>query len=249
MITAGVDLAAEPANTALAVLRWDSGGAHVVQLSRGVTDDALLEALPLADKTGIDCPLGWPESFVDVVAAHRAETLRPPATSGRDWRRGLTMRATDLDVTRRTGLIPLSVSADRIGHAALRWAAVAASLAEQGVDTRRDGYGPLVEVYPAAALKLWGLRFRGYKKAANRSARERLIDALLAQAGWLHLGAHESQCRADDDSLDAVLCALVARAAAVDHPDAPPDQAPIPAAAATEGWIHLPQRSLGELAR
>lgn len=244
MITVGVDLAAEPAGTALAVVRWDagSGTARLERLVSDVADPVLLDLLPGADKAGIDCPLGWPDGFVDVVLAHRSDRLPAPDSSGRAWRRGLTMRATDLDVHHRTGLTPLSVSADRIGHAALRWAAIAAALAERGVDTRRDGRGPLVEVYPAAALKLWGLRFRGYKKAPNRAVREALVDALLLAAPWLDLGSHAAACRADDDALDAVLCALVARSAAVDAPD------PASAQAATEGWIHLPTVPLADLA-
>lgn len=243
MITVGVDLAAETAGTALAVVRWESGSgtARLQRLISDVTDGDLLDTLAGADKAGIDCPLGWPEAFVDVVVAHSADRLRAPQTSGRAWRRGLTMRATDLDVQRRTGLTPLSVSADRIGHAALRWAAIAAALGEGGVDTRRDGRGLLVEVYPAAALKLWGLRFRGYKKGPNRAVREGLVDTLLAVAPWLDLGADEAKCRANDDALDAVLCALVARAAAIDAPE------PQCQAAATEGWIHLPAGPLASL--
>jgi predicted nuclease with RNAse H fold len=210
-------------------------------LACGITDVELLATIPRADKAGIDCPFAWPQAFVDVVSAHRAGRLLPPADSGRPWRRELTMRATDLDVQRRTGLTPLSVSADRIGHAALRWAAIAAALAQLGVDTRRDGNGPLIEVYPAAALKLWGLRFRGYKKGPNRAVREELVDALMQTSPWLDLGAHERLCRVSDDALDSVLCALVARAAAVDGPSTPHD------AAAAEGWIHLPEGSLDTL--
>ena len=51
---------------------------------------------------------------------------------------------------------------------------------------------------------------------------------------------------ASDDALDAVLCALIARAAALGLTVPPPDQDRERARA--EGWIHLPRRgSLGEL--
>ncbi|WP_281398007.1 hypothetical protein [Actinomadura alba] len=32
-----------------------------------------------ADKAGIDCPLGWPDAFVDFVTAHRAGHVVTPA--------------------------------------------------------------------------------------------------------------------------------------------------------------------------
>lgn len=47
-----------------------------------------------------------------------------------------------------------------------------------GVD--RSGAGPVVEVYPAASLKLWGLPHQGYKRQANTAALACLIDQLLA---------------------------------------------------------------------
>jgi predicted nuclease with RNAse H fold len=72
----------------------------------------------------------------------------------------------------------------------------------------------VLEVYPAAALLLWGLPRERYKASAE--AREELLSAIEAQAPWLgwEPGAREA-CVSSDDALDAVLCALVARAAAL----------------------------------
>jgi predicted nuclease with RNAse H fold len=53
----GVDLAAEPARTAVAVLGWDNGKAVVEDLRVGADDEAVLTALAAADKAGIDAPL------------------------------------------------------------------------------------------------------------------------------------------------------------------------------------------------
>lgn len=57
---------------------------------------------------------------------------------------------------------------------------------------------------------------------------------------------HDPACRAYDDALDAVVCALLARAASLGLTAGPPDN--FAARAATEGWIHLPPAgSLGRL--
>jgi len=103
----------------------------------------------------------------------------------------------------------------------------------------------VVEVYPAASLKQWGLPHRGYKRAENTITLGRLVDQLLAAAGWLTLGRHEQACRASDDALDAVIAALTARAAfqgLIIRPS--PEQT---AVARTEGWIALPASRLSEL--
>ncbi|MDO5628226.1 MAG: DUF429 domain-containing protein [Mobilicoccus sp.] len=243
MRTVGIDLAAETARTAMAVLIWADGRATVSELHVGVDDEVIREAAREADKLGVDCPIGWPTAFVEVVTAHQRNTLSPPVSSGRDWRRTLAWRATDVDVHARTGLTPLSVSADRIAHAAMRWAAIEAALREEGHDCNRSGTGLIAEVYPAAALKLWGLPHRGYKRAANVAARHGLVDLVLDAAPWLDLGPHEETCRDSDDALDAVLCALVARAVAVGLTHVAPADAP----ASIEGWIHLPTTDLAHL--
>jgi hypothetical protein len=55
----------------------------------------------------------------------------------------------------------------------------------------------------------------------------------------------DALCRTSDDALDAVVCALVARAAAKNNVRLPsPEEL---AAAQTEGWIGLPSISLSEL--
>lgn len=237
MITAGVDLAAEAKGTAAAVITWDVSRARVTTLIEGAHDVDVLAVAREANKVGVDCPFGWPTQFVRLVGDHERGHLAVPLSSGRDWRRGLTMRLTDQHVHRVTGLTPLSVSADRIGHAALRWAAIAATLQAEGRDVSRDGAGLLAEVYPAAALCHWQLPYRGYKGAANRSVRDGLVDRLRAVAPWLDLGEHVEACRRSDHALDAVLCALVARAVALGTTDA---AGPHQSIAAVEGWIHVP---------
>lgn len=164
----------------------------------------------------------------------------PPQPKG--WRREYVLRQTDLFVHAETGLVPLSVAADRIGHTALRLASLMAQLGPD-VDAARDGSGAIAEVYPAAALKLWGLPFRGYKGRANGRMLNELVDALRRAAPWLELGEFEDTCRRSDDALDAVLCALIARCVALGQTVRPPDLD----VARQEGWIHLPTGSLGAI--
>jgi hypothetical protein len=96
VITAGVDLAAMPERTALASIEWARTRAVVRDLVCPADDDVILGVIAQAGKTGIDCPLGWPDAFVDFVAAHRSGPVTLPRDDTRTgWRRELTMRRTD----------------------------------------------------------------------------------------------------------------------------------------------------------
>ncbi|SDL99194.1 DUF429 domain-containing protein [Nonomuraea jiangxiensis] len=246
MLTVGIDLAAEAARTAVAWVDWSAGRARIIRLVAGADDDLIVEAMLGADKAGVDCPLGWPDKFVDFVCAHRAGDVRvPEGLVGRAWRRDLALRVTDQVVHEQTGLTPLSVSADRIGHATMRCAALLAELARRGRPVDRRGRGAVVEVYPAACLKRWGLPYRGYKRAANLTELGLLVDRLLEAAPWLDPGEYEPLCRASDDATDAVVSALAARASALGLVGAP--TAEQEGTAATEGWIVLPTTSLDRL--
>jgi predicted nuclease with RNAse H fold len=239
VLTVGVDLAAEASRTAVARITWTSGKAVLDGVEAGADDARLVDAMAGADKAGIDCPLGWPEPFIDFVRAHRDGHVPDPGdVAGLDWRRRLANRETDLVVRDETGLVPLSVAADRIAHPAMRCAALLAALARQGEPVDRDGSGLVVEVYPAASLKRWGLPHRRYKRAGNVASLGALVDRLRARAPWLDLGAGEDLCRRSDDAFDAVIAALTARAAARGLATAP-DGAQA-ATARTEGWIALP---------
>jgi predicted nuclease with RNAse H fold len=243
----GVDLAAEPARTAVAVLGWDNGKAVVEDLRVGADDEAVLTALAAADKAGIDAPFGWPDAFTVFLAAHQVGDVPVPGgLTGQQWRRQLAWRHTDETVRTATGIIPLSVAADRIAHAAMRCAGLLAKLGNAGRPVDRDGSGTVAEVYPAASLKQWGLPYRGYKQPRNLSALPELATALQAAAPWLELGPHDRLCRISHDALDAVIAALTARAAAlgltlVPDPELQPQ-------ASREGWIALPTAPLAELA-
>lgn len=246
MQTVGIDLAAEPVRTAVAWIDWSADGARVSRLETGADDGLIVDAIRSADKAGIDCPLGWPDAFVDFVIEHRAGRVQAPAgLRGLAWRRHLTLRVTDQVTHEQTTLRPLSVSADRIGHTAMRCASLQAELALRGMPVDRSGVGTVVEVYPAASLYRWGLRHQGYKRSANHGELVRLVDALQERAPWLDIGRCGSLCRTSDDAFDAVVAALTAAAARFGKAG----QAPVEHvdAARTEGWIALPATPLHEL--
>lgn len=79
MLTVGVDLAVEPANTAVARIGWAKGRAEVQALTVGADDELLVQEIGGADKAGIDCPLGWPQLFVEFSRSTR------PARSKLRW--------------------------------------------------------------------------------------------------------------------------------------------------------------------
>src|SRR5262245_16454164 len=224
-----------PERTALASIEWARRRAVIRDLVCPADDGVILEAIGQAGKTGIDCPLGWPEAFVDFVAAHRSGHVTLPRDgTGTGWRRELTMRRTDLFVRDKLRLVPMSVSADRIAHVALRCAVLLAKLAASGHPVDRSGAGPVAEVYPAASLRSWGLRHRGYKQPGPADALAAAVDDLLAAVPWLDCGPHAETIRRSHDAFDAVVAALTARAAIRGQTRRPAGDDL--AAARTEGW-------------
>ena len=208
----------------------------------GYKDEELIALIESVDKVGIDSPLGWPDPFVAALTAHR-ERMR--WTAGAD-RVPLKYRATDLVVKERTGRFPLSVSTDRLGVTAMRCAHVLELLAARNDAADRAGSGLIVEVYPAAALRVWGLDPTGYKAKDGQPARAALLGALERELAWETPmpEAMRKACEETDHALDAFISALVARAAARQQTDGPGELAD---RAQREGWIHLPNAGLGEL--
>lgn len=245
MRTVGIDLAAEPLKTAVAMIDWSERTARIVRLQLGATDIDLVGAVVEADRCGIDAPFGWPDAFVEfVLAHHERRPRRELELSNRPGRLPLVRRCTDRFVHEVTGIVPLSVSADLIAHVALRCAGLLARLAVEGVDTDRVD-GTVIEAYPAAALQQWGLPFRGYKGSANREKLSQMVASFGEAAPFLEFGGFRGACEASDDAFDAVVAAVVARAAAVGQtrlPDAADRDV-----AGREGWIHLPAGPLSAL--
>jgi predicted nuclease with RNAse H fold len=246
--TLGVDLAAAARKTAVAVIEWQDGAARLAGLALGVEDEEIVRLFGQSAMTGIDCPVGWPDAFLPFLAGHLAGAAHPVLDhDGIAGRRLLAYRETDRFVTARTGLIPLSVSADRLAHPAMRCAVIQAKIARQHGAQARDGSARLAEVYPAASLKSWGLVARGYKgRGVPESQRlAALLAGLQRAAPWLDLAGHQDELTGSDDLFDAVIAALSARAVALGSTLRPePGDA---RAARSEGWIHLPVGGLEAL--
>jgi predicted nuclease with RNAse H fold len=222
MLTIGIDLAAQPKNTALCTIEWTGTEAQVRNCSSNV--EAAADA---ADKVGIDVPFGWPQTFVSAVTAYHNYHMWPSATS-----LALRYRRTDLYVQNATLKWPLSVSSDRIACTAFRAAALLSRIEQRSGRLDRTGSGKFVEVYPRAARDRWGVAS---------------LNALVSVTeDWLKLPESVVvHCRESDDCFDALVAALVTRAAATALCDSVPEGDLV--LAGIEGWIALPQE--GSLAR
>ena len=243
-MTAGVDLAAEPKGTALAVVDWAAGAAKVIDLQLSVTDEPIVKIASQVDKLGIDCALGWPQEFVNFVSQQSDATLsQHNFDGGMEWRRSLAYRETDRHVREVTGRWPLSVSTDRLGLTAMQCAGLLTRLSASGIEINRSGSGLVTEVYPGASLRLWGFNTSGYR--TSEDLRATLLGTLKAQATWLELGEYEELMISSCDAFDAVIAAIAARASAVGR-TLPPNEDQV-ITARVEGWVALPVGPLSTL--
>ena len=242
MLTIGVDVASEAREkTASCSIEWSGGHAKVVDVvSKKVGDADIQSYVQEADVVGLDVPLGWPKAFVGAVHGHHSQPPTWPEPAPRMHR--LRLRKTDRWIKRVTGLAPLSVSAGWIAVPALRIAALR-------IGEPRDGSGKVVEVYPKAAMKVWELpyeKYKGKRYGASSTAltpagieRDRIVGSLQRKGrGWLYGDGWWGLFRDNDDALDALIAALVARAwiQGLCHPIS----ARCKDDAAVEGWIALP---------
>jgi predicted nuclease with RNAse H fold len=230
VITVGIDVASQPAGTAGCWIEWSAKGGTIQDVRRNLDDESVAAILKEeADKTGLDVPLGWPDAFVRAVSRHHA---------GRPWgthpeKKVLELRATDLEVRRLVGWYPLSVSTNWIAFPAMRMARILGP-----VD--RTGAGPVVEVYPAAALAIWGLPFKGYKGDEGRAIRHGMVSTLRSRTkSWLTAPSDFwALCENSDHVVDALVASLVARASALGLCHGIPER--LVRLAQREGWIALP---------
>lgn len=102
-----------------------------------------------------------------------------------------------------------------------------------------------METYPAAALRAWSIEIGGSYKTDSDAAtgfRQALIDQLTEELiGLVAISDEFRQAcgkKGGDHRIDALICALVARAADLNRLEPIPPEAE--SRAAQEGWIRLP---------
>jgi predicted nuclease with RNAse H fold len=252
VITVGVDLAADPKRTAVAMVEWTGRDARLLKVIPMASDSDIVGLAVQADKTGIDCPLGWPDDFVEFVNAHHKGRV-PHTDVGPTIREPLRFRETDRRIAAAKLGRPLSVSSDMIGVCAMRAAGLLAAMAKEGVAVDRSGVtGGVVETYPAVAIRQWHLAQgdnpsqRRYKGVAQSAVLGAMVDELKRGLRQLKLGGHEAACRASDHAFDALICAMVARATLQNRGT---EQNPrrLIQRARREGWIAVPTCRLEDL--
>lgn len=252
MVTVGIDLAGYSGTTGVCRVTW--ADRPVVEILNARDDEDLLAAMRTADKTGLDSPIGWPVAFTSLLAAHQAGARLPVRSryaphGGRDGLVKFTHRLTDDVAWKRTGAgqqRPLSVAADKLGIVAIRAVGLLETLGQEGPAVPRDGSGPVVEVYPAFALIQWGLAGKDSYKGRKPGALPARAEILAGLADGLGIDLGEGvrdQCTRSEHDLDALIAAVVARAAACGMTHAPDTDEEF-AMAGVEGWIHLPRRDL-----
>jgi len=217
-------------------------------------------------KVGIDAPFGWPDAFIGHVSDwhYRSQwnvelgQLESPEEMHR-----MELRLTDRKVWARPEIAkkPLSVSTDKLAYPALRCVTLLADLKRlDDKDVSRDGSGIACEVYPDPALRIWSRESNGglsgrvsYKGKGNENIRRDLVSIIKGETGLRAEDHFFEQCEESDDCLDALVCALMARAVTIGATVTPTEaglNADEISQVEREGWIHLPtdSRSLGLLA-
>lgn len=240
MITLGVDLATVPEKTAICAIDWGTRPARIVHLALGNSDDDVVNAARGADVVAIDAPFGWPREWADAVAAHRPGM----SFSANGKTSELTSRKTDRWIAAYTHVRPLAVGANLIGATAIRCVRLIHAIGYR-IDLGVVPETPFVtEVYPAAALGVWGLSHRLYKGKAVAAARVELVSQLVAAGLPIDLAADAwAALGLSDDMLDALICGLVGRAVALGLSADVPDDMPMDAH--HEGWIRVPKKGAG----
>jgi hypothetical protein len=162
------------------------------------------------------------------------------------------LRETDRAVHRRTGKWPLSVTSNMIALPAMRCASLLTDIAQHAGAgaVSRDGRGLCCEVYPDPALRHWTNHTderlaprETYKGVGASEKRIGLLAAIREQLPIEDPDHRLEKVALQDDYLDALVCALVARAAELELTYQPETRAEVERAL-VEGWIHLPSDSL-----
>ena len=236
----GIDCATENANVGLALAIGNNQGlrlerAAVCSVARpaaSIVSGWLLESSHAA-LLALDAPLGWPRPLATTLISHTAGA--PIDTSPNDMFRRETDRFIRAELRKQS----LDVGADRIArtaHAALRLLAtlratlrIAIPLAWEPSDVTHHA---AIEVYPAATLTAHGMPSTGYKGAGHTSQRRELLAALRTRM-TIESNHRIPDLSANDNLLDAAVCALAGWDFITGRAAPPPDRPRVE----HEGWI------------
>jgi predicted nuclease with RNAse H fold len=211
----------------------------------------------------IDAPLAWPKAMVKQAALRRSESI-PEIAHER-----LQFRVTERFLKEQGLGIPQSAVLRSIGGQATKAQAVIRLLCDEdlldvwrGNDVPRDF--AVVEVYPAASLRSWGLPHKAYKgdgeNQALRAARRAMIARAVCRNQPGFFDDRDAQTRSlldgaarqeGGDELDACIAALTGVAAlrdAVYKPSALQRHQELwehRSDVCEEGWIAVPRRKHG----
>jgi predicted RNase H-like nuclease len=212
----GIDCATDNAKVGLARGFWENDQVRVLCTKRGkgkgVADLAKQIAKWIPDNSrtllALDAPLGWPEPLGPTLKDHKAgQAISIEANQ-------LFRRDTDRFMIETIGQRPLDVGADRIARTARTALALLGELRELTEQCIPLAWDPVldedtsaIEVYPAATLKLFGIRSSRYKQKGQMKERKEILHAL---AKHLVLPSDTEQMIQNADILDAVICILAA---------------------------------------
>lgn len=161
----GIDLAVDPHNCGVCVLE----GNAVTYVGHGRSTlehpEWLREPCSGADAVGVDVPFGWPKPFAEALTNYEI------GIALNRNRRLYRLRTTDTwiaetlprHLTRHTKpSTPLSVSTDKLGATTMIGTILLGALSDEFRLSPRWSTvpGAVLEVYPAANLWCWGLRYR-----------------------------------------------------------------------------------------
>lgn len=246
--TVGINLSAAAKFTTLVAIEWSNDGACVSEAIVDLEDDELIGYLSSGDRTGVYAPFGWPVAMVEAVSSY---------TNSDQWqrasRRQFRHRETEafvhdiLQAEADQELWPQSVSCDRLALQARRMAQLREQLfTETGKRFDRAGGDNILEVYTPGASLLWGLNSHsanGLEVPPDASEKPGLlfIERVEAAAPWLQWKeGKRGVCLKNEHTSDALLAALVARAAERDL-TIRPENGHLDLAR-REGWMHLPSK-------
>jgi hypothetical protein len=246
--TIGINLSAAAKFTTLVAIEWHDKEAWISEAMVDLEDDELIGYLSSGERIGVYAPFGWPVAMVEAVASY---------TNSDQWqrasRRQFRHRETEAfvhDVLQSEAdqeLWPQSVSCDRLALQARRMAQLREQLfTETGKRFDRAGGDHILEVYAPGASLLWGLHSHaanGLEIPPDASEKPGLlfIERIEASAPWLHWKeGKRGVCLKNEHTSDALLAALVARAAELDL-TIKPENGHLDLAR-REGWMHLPSK-------